>query len=33
MPRQVASIGTRVGFAQQGLQLGNDLLDRIEIGE
>jgi hypothetical protein len=23
----------RVDFAQQGLQLGEDLLDRIEIGE
>jgi hypothetical protein len=24
--------GSRVGLAQQGLELGKDLLDRIEIG-
>ena len=32
MPRQVASGGARVGFAQQGLELGEDLLDRVEVG-
>ncbi len=24
--------GARIGFAQQGLELGKDLFDRIEIG-
>jgi hypothetical protein len=32
MPRQVASIVRGSGFAQQGLELGEDLIDRIEIG-
>jgi hypothetical protein len=25
--------GSRIGFAQQGLKLGKDLLDRLETGE
>jgi hypothetical protein len=32
MPRQVGLDRARIGFAQQGLELGEDLLDRLEVG-